>query len=136
MITTEIFVNCPSKVVCWPLAIMISRPYSARLLLWEFIKETVYFNNTQSFDELKHNTKQTVTNTDPETLQKVTLNMVVLEKVVDIFSICYSHSASSSELTNSVLPEPEGSSLYSQEPATSPYPEPTGSNLHSPSQSP
>jgi len=35
-----------------------------------------------------------------------------------------------------VVPEPEGSSPYSQEPATGPYPEPTGSNLHSPSQSP
>jgi hypothetical protein len=40
------------------------------------------------------------------------------------------------ELTNSVAPEPEGSSPYSQEPATSPYPEPTGSDLYSPSQSP
>jgi hypothetical protein len=30
-----------------------------------------------------------------------------------------------------VAPEPQGSSLYSQEPATGPYPEPTGSNLHS-----
>jgi hypothetical protein len=39
-------------------------------------------------------------------------------------------------LTNSVAPEPEGSSPYSQEPATGPYPEPTGSNLHSSSQSP
>jgi len=38
--------------------------------------------------------------------------------------------------TNSVAPEPEGSSPYSQEPATGPYPEPTGSNLYSPSQSP
>jgi hypothetical protein len=34
--------------------------------------------------------------------------------------------------TNSVAPEPEGSSPYSQEPATGPYPERTGSNLHSP----
>jgi hypothetical protein len=40
------------------------------------------------------------------------------------------------KLTNSVVPEPKGSSQYSQEPATGPYPEPTGSNLHSPSQSP
>jgi hypothetical protein len=38
--------------------------------------------------------------------------------------------------TNSVAPESEGSSLYSQEPATGPYSEPTGSNLYSPSQSP
>jgi hypothetical protein len=38
--------------------------------------------------------------------------------------------------TNSVAPETEGSSPYSQEPATGPYPEPTKSNLHSPSQSP
>jgi hypothetical protein len=36
-------------------------------------------------------------------------------------------------LTNSVGPEPEGSSPHSQEPTTGPYPEPTGSNLHSPS---
>jgi hypothetical protein len=39
-------------------------------------------------------------------------------------------------ITNSVAPEPEGSSPYSQKPATGPYPEPTGPNLHSPSQSP
>jgi hypothetical protein len=39
-------------------------------------------------------------------------------------------------ITNSVAPEPEGSSPYSQQPATGPYPEPTGSNLHSHSQSP
>jgi hypothetical protein len=50
---------------------------------------------------------------------------------------------SSTTLTNSVAPEPEGSSPepegsspYSQEPTTGPYPEPTGSNLHSLSQSP
>jgi hypothetical protein len=35
-------------------------------------------------------------------------------------------------LTHSVVPEPEGSSLCSQEPATGPYSEPTGSTLHSP----
>jgi hypothetical protein len=40
------------------------------------------------------------------------------------------------KLTNSVAPEPEGSSPYPQGPATGPYPDPTGSNLHSPSQSP
>jgi hypothetical protein len=39
-------------------------------------------------------------------------------------------------LTNSVAPEPKGSSSYSQKPATGNYPEPAGSNLHSPSQSP
>jgi hypothetical protein len=39
-------------------------------------------------------------------------------------------------LTNSVAPEPAGSSPYLQEPDTGPYPEPTGSNPHSPSQSP
>jgi hypothetical protein len=33
-------------------------------------------------------------------------------------------------LTNSVLPEPAGSSPYSQQPATDPYPEPSGSTLH------
>jgi hypothetical protein len=39
-------------------------------------------------------------------------------------------------LTNSVAPEPAGSSPYSQEPATGPYHEPTESTLHSPGQSP
>jgi hypothetical protein len=39
------------------------------------------------------------------------------------------------DLTNSVAPEPEGSTPYSQDPA-GPYPEPTGSNLYSSSQSP
>jgi hypothetical protein len=38
--------------------------------------------------------------------------------------------------TNSVAPEPEGSSPYSQEPVTGPYPEPAGSNINSPRQSP
>jgi hypothetical protein len=38
--------------------------------------------------------------------------------------------------TNSVVPEPEGSSPYLQEPATDPYPEPAGSNLHFPIQCP
>jgi hypothetical protein len=37
----------------------------------------------------------------------------------------------STMLTNSVAPEPEGSSPHSQQPATGPYPEPTVSNLHS-----
>jgi hypothetical protein len=39
-------------------------------------------------------------------------------------------------ISNSVAPEPAGSSQYSQYPAAGPYPEPTGSTLHSPSQSP
>jgi hypothetical protein len=39
-------------------------------------------------------------------------------------------------ITNSVAQEPEGSSLYLQEPTNGPYPDPTGSNLHSPSQAP
>jgi hypothetical protein len=37
---------------------------------------------------------------------------------------------------NSVAPEPEGSSPYSQEPVAGPYPEPNGSTPHSPIQSP
>jgi hypothetical protein len=37
-------------------------------------------------------------------------------------------------VTNSVAPEPEGSSPYLQEPATGTYREPAGSNLNSPSQ--
>jgi hypothetical protein len=37
------------------------------------------------------------------------------------------------QLTNTVAPEPEGSSPYSQEPATGPCPEPSGCTLHSPS---
>jgi hypothetical protein len=32
-------------------------------------------------------------------------------------------------VTKSVVPEPEGSSPYLQEPATGPYPEPAGSSL-------
>jgi hypothetical protein len=39
-------------------------------------------------------------------------------------------------ITNSVAPEPAGSSPYSQEPATGPYPELNVSTLHSRSQSP
>jgi hypothetical protein len=38
-------------------------------------------------------------------------------------------------LTNSVAPEPEGSSQCSQEPTTASYPDSTGSSLHPPSQS-
>jgi hypothetical protein len=34
------------------------------------------------------------------------------------------------DVTNSVAPEPEGSSPYLQEPATGPYSEPNGSTLH------
>jgi hypothetical protein len=52
-----------------------------------------------------------------------------------ITTIAYT-AATAIYLSNSVAPEPEGSSPYSQEPATSPYPEPAGSNVHSPSQSP
>jgi hypothetical protein len=33
-------------------------------------------------------------------------------------------------VTNSVAPEPSGSSPHSQQPANGPYPEPTGSTLH------
>jgi hypothetical protein len=39
-------------------------------------------------------------------------------------------------LTNSVAPEPEGLSPYSQEPASGTDPELTASTLHSPNQSP
>jgi hypothetical protein len=49
---------------------------------------------------------------------------------------CSKWKYKSARITNSVAPEPEGSSPYSQEPATGPYPEPAGSNLHSPSQFP
>jgi hypothetical protein len=38
--------------------------------------------------------------------------------------------------TNSVAPEPEGSSPHSQEPANDPYPEPGESTPHPPNQSP
>jgi hypothetical protein len=57
--------------------------------------------------------------------------MKVTEKRFNQLPICFLIN-----VTNSVAPEPEGLSPYSQEPATDPYPEPTGSNLHSPSQSP
>jgi hypothetical protein len=67
--------NCfPVRALCWawPLATAISRPYPARLFsLWGFVKERVDLNNPQSFQELKYNTEQTVTNIDPETLHKV-----------------------------------------------------------------
>jgi hypothetical protein len=39
-------------------------------------------------------------------------------------------------LTNSVAPEPEGSSPHSQEPANNPYPEPGESTPHPPNQYP
>jgi hypothetical protein len=39
-------------------------------------------------------------------------------------------------LTNSVVQEPEGSSLHSQQPATGPCPETVESNPHPPTQSP
>jgi hypothetical protein len=39
-------------------------------------------------------------------------------------------------VANFVVPEPEDSSLYLQQPTTGAYPEPTKSTLHPPSQSP
>jgi hypothetical protein len=42
------------------------------------------------------------------------------------------HEQRPSNTTNSVAPEPAGSSPYLQEPATGPYPEPTGSIRHTP----
>jgi hypothetical protein len=39
-------------------------------------------------------------------------------------------------LTNSVAPEPEGSSPLSQQPANDPYPEPGESTPHPPNQTP
>jgi hypothetical protein len=39
-------------------------------------------------------------------------------------------------LTNSMVPQPEGSSPYSQEPATGPYPGPTESIRHPPANLP
>jgi hypothetical protein len=41
------------------------------VFLWEFLKERDYSNNPRSLEELKHNTEQTVANTDRETLRKV-----------------------------------------------------------------
>jgi hypothetical protein len=38
--------------------------------------------------------------------------------------------------TNSLAPEPEGSSPHSQQPANDPYPEPGESTPHTPNQSP
>jgi hypothetical protein len=45
------------------------------------------------------------------------------------------HETQSVLTTNSVAPEPEGSSPYSQEPATTPCPEPSESTVHPLSQS-
>jgi hypothetical protein len=56
--------------------------------LWGFRIERVYSNNPQSLEELKHNTEQTVVNTDQETLPKVANTKKRIEKVVDIFRIC------------------------------------------------
>jgi hypothetical protein len=75
------------------LAIAITSPYSARLFLWEFIKERMNSNNPQSLEVLKLNIQHIVANNDPETLRKITRNtlkgwMLVFEKVVGIFSIC------------------------------------------------
>jgi hypothetical protein len=39
-------------------------------------------------------------------------------------------------ITNSLAPEPKGSSPHSQEPANRPYPEPGASTPHPPNQSP
>jgi hypothetical protein len=44
------------------------------LFRWEFLKERVCSNNPLSLEELKHNTEQTITNIDPETLRKVARN--------------------------------------------------------------
>jgi hypothetical protein len=55
---------------------MISRPYPPAFFLRGFLKERVYSNNPQSLEELKHNTQQTGANTDPETLYKVTQNIL------------------------------------------------------------
>jgi hypothetical protein len=43
----------------------------ARFFLWRLLKERVYSNNPRILEELKHGTKQTVANTDPETLRIV-----------------------------------------------------------------
>jgi hypothetical protein len=50
--------------------------------------------------------------------------------ITRISLLCFQKRWNCLYLTNSVTPEPEGSSPYSQEPATGPYPEPSGSNLH------
>jgi hypothetical protein len=63
----------------------------------------------------------------------VAINVILFNRkqfVISTFDWSYAR------LTNSVAPEPAGSSPYSQEPATGPYPEPNGSTLHSRSQSP
>jgi hypothetical protein len=44
------------------------------LSLLGFRKERVHSNNRLSLKELKHNTKQTVANSDPETFRKVAQN--------------------------------------------------------------
>jgi hypothetical protein len=57
-----------------------------------FLKENVYWNNPRSLKELKHNTEQTVANTDTKNFEAARNTqrgcILVFEKVVDIFSIC------------------------------------------------
>jgi hypothetical protein len=48
------------------------------------------------------------------------------------FLVIESHAT---QVTNSVAPEPEGSSPHSQQPANGPYPEPGESTPHTPNQS-
>jgi hypothetical protein len=71
-------------------------------------------------------------------LNKKYLLLTVVFWVVTPCSLVHSNLNSSSLLsvTNSVAPEPEGSSPHSPEPATDPYPEPGESTPRHPNQSP
>jgi hypothetical protein len=57
--------------------------------------------------------------------------LVINYSVIRRYIVWATESVVKKILTNSVAPEPAGSSPHSQEPATGPYPEPTGSTLQS-----
>jgi hypothetical protein len=63
---------------------------------------------------------------------KLDVNAMELE-ATQHFSVLFEYD---SLLTNSVAPEPEGSSPHSQQPSNGPYPEPDESTPHPPNQSP
>jgi hypothetical protein len=90
-------------------------------------------NNNNSDDDDKNNNNPSVSFHAPDIIERS-----VCQMNCDCHSVKWSNTSKfiTNQLTNSVSPEPEGSSPYSQESATGLYPEPTGSNLHSPSQSP
>lgn len=65
----------------------------AEFLLWGFLKDSVCSHNPRNVEDLKHNTEQTVANTDRKTFRKVEKKTPVksatayLQNDADIFSI-------------------------------------------------